>query len=432
MKEDLLQEELKLLRERGEDFHLTLRNKKYILEGKIAQIPVELELPEDFPENPPTVRISCKSRFLSFKISRVLRKLKKLETIRKWKPTFNLYMVISEIKNNLTKLDEKELKKLRREINKEKEKKEKKRRKEKKERETSPFFKGIQIYSGYERTGECLKVGIKIKNNLETIISDVLVRIIIPDGLEFIEPKSGTVNIKTIKKGESQSAIFRLRPIRCVDGLIYISMEYIDAHGIQRWLKIKPLRITNICPMLTSENVNINEILQLLKTSALEWNSMTYTFDTFESDPKIVFKMAIRRVSGLILIDKCEEEIDDSYLAYACYIGRTKYKNFKFAVEINVSARNRRGILSIITYSDEERILTGFFAELMRDLKKHIKVVEEKEQEIINTCKECGRLVIPPIPPKYIINTEKGIIQCKACEAPIKIPKWKIKDILKS
>jgi len=178
--------------------------------------------------------------------------------------------------------------------------------------------------------------------------------------------------------------------------------------------------------MLTGENVSVDEILGLLKTSALKCNRKICTF---EADPKIVFKMAVKRVSGLILLDKCEEELDDSYLAYACYIGKTKYKNFKFAVEINVSAKNGRGVLSIITYSDEEAILTGFFTEIMEDLKEHIKVVEETEQVITDGCPNCGRPIIPT--KKYIINAEKGIIRCKACNSLIKIPKWKIKYIAK-
>ncbi len=92
MSSDIIENEINLLRQKGFNFSAT--SNKRIIRGEILGIPIEFIIPNDYPDKPPIVRTheNVKHEIFEGRIAR------KLETLRKWKPTFNLYMIANEIK----------------------------------------------------------------------------------------------------------------------------------------------------------------------------------------------------------------------------------------------------------------------------------------------------------------------------------------------
>ena len=128
--------------------------------------------------------------------------------------------------------------------------------------------------------------------------------------------------------------------------------------------------------------------------------------------------MAEARIRGLIPLDKDEKIIEDTYIACGCYIGRTKYGEFDFAAEIIVSGKQNEGLLTIVVYSNEEAILSGFFYEVLQDVKQHIEITQEKIDVADQACPECGGQ----------LDTSKAdderYLQCDFCETLLRLPPW--------
>jgi len=268
---------------------------------------------------------------------------------------------------------------------------------------------------GYETAGQYLKVGIKVENNAQTSITDVSVKIDVPAALERINPKTGIIELGVIKPQGSQSANFQLQPIRCVDDIITGIVMFRDAAGKLYTQDMKPLVLKSVCPMLTGDDVDAEWIMMALKKGKIKSNKAHFKFD---GDPKLAFAMAESRVRGLIPIDRDEKFIDEHYVAYASYIGRTKYGEFDFATEITVSGHAAQGLLTVAVYSNEEAILSGFIFEVMQDVKKHIEIT--KEIDVVDqACPECGGTL------DMDIADEEGYVKCAFCETRLRVPKWK-------
>lgn len=90
---ELLENEIKLLQEKGFNFNLSPSERA--IRGEIFNIPIEFIIPPEYPDKPPVIRALVKLRHEIFD-GRIARKL---ETLKKWKPTFHLYMVANEIKD---------------------------------------------------------------------------------------------------------------------------------------------------------------------------------------------------------------------------------------------------------------------------------------------------------------------------------------------
>ncbi|TFF84009.1 DUF2341 domain-containing protein, partial [Candidatus Thorarchaeota archaeon] len=125
----------------------------------------------------------------------------------------------------------------------------------------------IEIASGFDAVGEDLKLAVKIRNNSELIITDLKVILDVPSGFEFVKGTDSTENLGNIVAGGFQSAIFWLKPLRCVDGEYGGSVVYRDARGQQHVVEIPEKRLINICPMLTSTE-RADEVFARLKSGS--------------------------------------------------------------------------------------------------------------------------------------------------------------------
>ncbi|MHA1771583.1 MAG: DUF2341 domain-containing protein [Candidatus Thorarchaeota archaeon] len=244
----------------------------------------------------------------------------------------------------------------------------------------------IKVASGFDVVGEYLKLAIKVENTTDLIITDVEVVLNIPDAFEFVRNTSRTQALGNIAGHSFESAIFWLRPLRCVDSEYGGTILYVDAHGEQQVVKIPTKRLVNICPMLTATE-RADEVFSRLKSGALARNCSSFEFS---GNAHVVLKMAEARLSGLTPVDRSDQEFEDgTYLGYACYVGQTKYGESQFAAEIQVSGTPQGGVLTISIYSDDERILSGFFVDIMYDIREHIEIIKEKMCPIA-TCPKCG------------------------------------------
>jgi len=272
----------------------------------------------------------------------------------------------------------------------------------------------LQISSGYDIAGENLKLAVKVENEAQLAIMNVIVNVDVPDGFEFVRGSLPSQKLGNIPGGGFQSAIFWLRPLRCIDDEYGGSIIFRDATNKTHSSVIPRKRIVNICPML-GPTEHIDDVFKKLKFGSLKRNCASFKFKGL---PNTAFALAEARLKGLKSVDKSEQEYPDgSYLGYACYIGETKFGTKQFATEIQASGLEGAGILTLTVYSDDERILSGFFADIMPEVREHIQVFEEQVCQVA-TCPKCGA----GIDPSKI--DESRVYRCAYCSAIIKVPPW--------
>ncbi len=272
----------------------------------------------------------------------------------------------------------------------------------------------IEVKSGFDAIGENLKLAVKVINNSNLIITDVQVILNPPDGFEFTKGSTNIQDLGDIPGHGFQSAIFWLKALRCVDSEYSGTVVYVDASGEQHVVKIPPKRLVNICPMLAAAK-DTEEIFAKLKSGALARNCSAFEFT---GSPQMVLKLAQARLVGLTPIDESEQRFeDDLYLGYAYYVGETKYGEYKFAIEIQVSGTSQGGVLTISVYSDDERILSGFFVDIMYDIRQHIEIIEEKMCPIAS-CPKCGANI------DLSKIGENRVYRCEYCGTISKVAPW--------
>lgn len=272
----------------------------------------------------------------------------------------------------------------------------------------------LDVVGGYETYGEYIKVGIKIMNHSSTVAIDVSSMLEVPEALTFSDPAVPYLRLGNVRPDEFQSAIYHLKPTRCVDGSIRGIVNYYDHFGNRHNVDIPPIHIRNICPFLTSKGVVVADWMVMLKTGLLDYRSTSFEF---KGSPRMAFATAENRVRSLTLVERDEKTIDGGYCGYACYFGNAKYGGYYFATTMIVSGTERGGRITLTIYSNEPTIVTGYVQEIMEDVRKHI-VSTQGITVLTGECPECGGELDPTE------ADEKGLIHCHHCRCLNVIPPW--------
>ena len=272
----------------------------------------------------------------------------------------------------------------------------------------------VKIASGYDFAGENLKLAVKVNNEGKLAILNVTVNIDAPDGFEFTSGTLPSQKIGNINAGSFQSAIFWLKPLRCVDDEYGGSVIFRDAQNKSHTAVIPRKRIVNVCPMLESTN-DVDGVFKKLKFGSLARNCASFKFT---GSAKTVYELAKSRLRGLDPVDTSEQVLSDgNFLGYACFVGQTKFGDQQFAAEVQTTGTESSGVLTLSIYSDDERILSGYMVDVMTDVREHVTVVEEQACPLA-TCPKCGAAIDPTR------IDESRIYICNYCGAASKAAPW--------
>ena len=272
----------------------------------------------------------------------------------------------------------------------------------------------VKVTSGYDIAGENLKLAVKITNEGELAILNVTVNLDTPDGFEFTSGTLPSQKIGNINGGTFQSAIFWLKPQRCVDDEYSGSVVFRDPQNKSHTVLIPRKRIVNVCPMLESTD-DVEGVFKKLKFGSLTRNCASFKFT---GSAKTVYELAKSRLRGLEPVDRSEQTLDDgNFLGYACFVGQTKFGDQHFAAEVQTTGTESSGVLTLSVYSDDERILSGYMVDVMQDVREHVTVLEEQACPLA-TCPKCGANIDPTK------IDENRVYVCTYCGAASKAAPW--------
>lgn len=280
----------------------------------------------------------------------------------------------------------------------------------------SIYSKKIKVLRKYTRDGPYLIIVLKIINYTKTVITDVKINLDLPDGLIGIQPNVTFTELGVLNPNKGKWAKFKVKPEgKCVDGYVNGIVLFRDFQGKQHNVEMSSLKLVSICPMLEKDSMDSGDFLSLMISGLLKCNK---TLIKYNGSTNKIFSIAKNRVRSLNAYDEDIEEKEGYISAYACYYGKTKYKDYKFVVEIFAHGTETNGCLSISVYSDEDAILTGFFSEIQEDIKQLIDIIEEKSTENPLICTACGADLDVKI---CDIN---GYHICEYCESVCKVADW--------
>ena len=272
----------------------------------------------------------------------------------------------------------------------------------------------VKVTSGYDIAGENLKLAVKISNEGDLAILNVTVNLDTPDGFEFTSGTLPSQKIGNINAGTFQSAIFWLKPQRCVDDEYGGSVVFRDPQNKSHTVEIPRKRIVNVCPMLESTD-DVDGVFKKLKFGSLARNCASFKFT---GSAKTVYELAKSRLRGLDPVDRSEQTLDDgNFLGYACFVGQTKFGDQHFAAEVQTTGTESSGVLTLSVYSDDERILSGYMVDVMQDVREHVTVLEEQACPLA-TCPKCAA----DIDPTKI--DENRVYICQYCGGASKAAPW--------
>ena len=278
----------------------------------------------------------------------------------------------------------------------------------------TPTQEKVKVTSGYDIAGENLKLGVKVSNESTLAILNVTVNLDTPDGFEYVSGTLPSQKIGNISPDSFQSAIFWLKPIRCVDDEYGGSVVFRDAQNNTHTIPIPRKRIINVCPMLESTD-DVQGVFKKLKFGSLARNCASFKFT---GNTKTVFELAKSRLRGLDPVDSSEQVFEDgNFLGYSCYVGQTKFGDQQFAAEIQTTGTDAAGVLTLSVYSDDERILSGYMIDVMKDVREHVEVIEEQTCPLA-TCPKCGA----DIDPTKVDDNRVYI--CSYCGGASKVAPW--------
>jgi len=272
----------------------------------------------------------------------------------------------------------------------------------------------VKITSGYDIAGENLKLAVKISNEGTLAILNVTVNLDTPDGFEFTSGTLPSQKIGNVNAGTFQSAIFWLKPQRCVDDEYSGSVVFRDPQNKSHTILIPSKRIVNVCPMLESTE-DVDSVFKKLKFGSLARNCASFKFT---GSAKTVYELAKSRLRGLDPVDRSDQTLSDgNFLGYACFVGQTKFGDQHFAAEVQTTGTESSGVLTLSVYSDDERILSGYMVDVMQDVREHVTVIEEQACPLA-TCPKCGA----DIDPTKI--DENRVYICNYCGGASKAAPW--------
>jgi len=276
----------------------------------------------------------------------------------------------------------------------------------------------VSVKSGVDAAGENLKIAVKVVNEGGFAITGVTVTLDAPEGIDYAANSTAAVRLGSIPpNGGFQSAVFWLKPNRCIDDSYGGVVVYRDALDKSHSIEIPRRRLVNICPMLEGIE-SPRKIFAECKYGGLQRNSAAYKF---AGDPSVAFRLANARMAALQPAERTEENVGKAgYLAYACVVGKTKYGDKMFAAEIQVSGNPAGGVLTLTVYSDDNRILAGFFVDVMAEVREHMQILGESSQPKPTACPNCGA-------PLDLAKLDSArIYVCESCGSRGKVPPWMV------
>ena len=245
------------------------------------------------------------------------------------------------------------------------------------------ILRETEFYQGF------IRLKMSVTNESPSIMADVILDFYFEEALFRIdryEPefrlRNGKILLGNIHSGESKSIAIYFDPQMCSRGTeINCQATYRNANGKLGSAFMEPKNVSVVCPILKTESdINIGrlkEFIEKLQSRDSKIYEIQNNFDISKLASiarEVVEKHDVRHIRTLHTTDGKECEI--------WYYGKTKVKQETLVIKL--SLRSETQTLELFVATESAEALTGFLAEVGRDLKNNLEARTGGSGKIIN------------------------------------------------
>ena len=133
------------------------------------------------------------------------------------------------------------------------------------EPEVSDTLAGVNVFRGYQISGNSLTFKVKIQNNSESVITNILVSLLSYPGDCLKLASKQTHTISRIEINGFRSHSFTFTPTNdCVEGKIIATVAYVDHQDQAHHISLEPQIIRSICDLLQPLETSFEELSVIL------------------------------------------------------------------------------------------------------------------------------------------------------------------------
>ncbi|MHA1637183.1 MAG: hypothetical protein ACTSUB_04130, partial [Candidatus Thorarchaeota archaeon] len=230
------------------------------------------------------------------------------------------------------------------------------------------IIEGVSVLRGCEIIGNKFEYKVKIKNDSESVITNVAVTIVAyPMDCLTIVGKSAKV-LSRIEVNGFRSPGFSFIPTKdCVEGKIIATVTFIDHKDQIHTLHSKPFVIRSVCDLLKpleSTPIELDAIFEKMKGAEEEFY--------YEWNPHTLYKKTekILPARNFYIVDATENTEGGVYTGEIRGYAQGKYTNQRIAVSITITGQPDGEVSKVVvkSLSDDESMLPTTIEELRVDL----------------------------------------------------------------
>jgi len=262
----------------------------------------------------------------------------------------------------------------------------------------------VKALRGGEFIGNRMRFKVKVRNDSEFIITDVIVFLISFPKESLKLADDDACHFSKIEPGGFRSPTFDFLPtLDCVHGEIIAGVSYVDMRGNAHTLTTKPFIIRSVCDLLIPDQVTPETFA--LKLRELEHGEIT--IKVIEWTPEEMYEKALRLLdeSNFFEVSSTIEESDGIVFAKISGLAKGKYTGKNIGMQINISgSKGVRGASCQLRVSGEDQAM---ILPAIDDLRERLSAW---------LCPMCGS----PLTLEDVANLRDGrVVQCPFCSVTI-------------
>ena len=206
-----------------------------------------------------------------------------------------------------------------------------------------------------------LKTNIKVENMSNRKIYDVDVKLRAPEALILINPKSSLSRIRSIDQNSSETAIFLMRPTRCVSGFIKGTVEFEDPVSNKIIsMQMNPKEIQSICPFIEPLPILETEYVKIVNELTDKGCYVQAGYSFMGTNIDLISNILFEKCSNMALV--IENDLGNEKLLF--FSGKSTIEKLHYLLTVAIKKEHNFISIAFQGYSSKKEALVGFLSEI--------------------------------------------------------------------
>jgi len=261
------------------------------------------------------------------------------------------------------------------------------------------IVEGVQVMRGCEVVGNKFVYKIKVKNDSNYVITNVVATIVGYPSEQLQLEGDPVKTILRIEVGGFRSPEFILIPTKdCVEGKILATVSFIDYRDGVHTINVRPYTIRSVCDLLRPVDIMPQHLDALLDTM-----ESTQEDVHVNCNPRILFKkiLALLPSKNFFVVDSTQEEVGEHFVGTIRGFAEGKYTSARMAAVIRITGKknSRSSLVGLQVLGDDLSMVPTTAQEL-------------KESASSWLCLHCGA----PLDPASVMRLKGQVpVKCDSC-----------------